>query len=210
MLEDIGRIVNHQTTNEGRLEAYELFINQEMRLRDYDRDGQITREEHDRHELYKQTVKSQFDGLTDDIDDTYISRDTYVDLGSDHPWLQYYGADVAFDKLDTNEDNQLSFYEAFEGAQLDDMIRRRFEGFFQALDLDRDNRVNKSDFVAFLEIYIGTWTSDQYEELAEKLFQKYSHLSSVEPNGEQVIEKNEFWMVFSLDNAGNDARIARE
>jgi len=50
------------------------------------------------------------------------------------------------------------------------MIRRRFEGFFQALDLDRDNRVNKSDFVAFLEIYIGTWTSDQYEELAEKLF----------------------------------------
>jgi len=53
MLEDIGRIVNHQTTNEGRLEAYELFINQEMRLRDYDRDGQITREEHDRHELYK-------------------------------------------------------------------------------------------------------------------------------------------------------------
>ena len=104
MLEDVGRIVNHQTTNEGRLESYEIFVNEAMRLRDYDKDGQITRQEHDRHELYKQSVKSTFDGLKD-IDDAYISRDAYVALGSGLPWLHYYGADVAFDKLDTNKDN---------------------------------------------------------------------------------------------------------
>ena len=208
MLEDVGRIVNHQTTNEGRLETYEIFVNEEMRLRDYDKDGQITRQEHDRHELYKQSVKSTFDGLKD-IDDAYISRDAYVNLGSSHPWLHYYGADVAFDKLDTNKDNQLSFYEAFEAAQLDDMIWRRFNAVFQSIDLDGDDRVNKSDMLAFVASNYGSLTSDQTEALAEKLFQKYNK-SPVEHDGQQVIEKSEAWLVASLDDHANEAHLAKE
>ena len=108
MLEDIGPIVNHETTNEGRLEAYEVFINKEMQLRDYNKDGQITREEHDRHKLQKQMVKDLFDQLKN-IDHQYICRDNYVFLGTDHPWLHYYGANEAFDWMDANKDDLLSF-----------------------------------------------------------------------------------------------------
>jgi len=33
--------------------VYEVFINKEFRDRDYNNDGQVTQEEHDRHRLYK-------------------------------------------------------------------------------------------------------------------------------------------------------------
>ena len=50
------------------------------------------------------------------------------------------------------------------------MIWRRFNAVFQSIDLDGDDRVNKSDMLAFVASNYGSLTSDQTEALAEKLF----------------------------------------
>ena len=79
MLEDVGHVVaNVPPTNENRLAAYEVFINKEFRHRDYNSDGQIEREEHDRHRMHKQAVKENFDDLVDITESNQISRHAYV------------------------------------------------------------------------------------------------------------------------------------
>ena len=80
MLENVDHVVDsvQPPNNENILAAYEVFINKEFRHRDYNSDGQIEREEHDRHRLHKQAVKEKFDDLVDLTPDNRISRPAYV------------------------------------------------------------------------------------------------------------------------------------
>ena len=61
MLEDIDHVVDGLTNNVDRLTAYEVYVNKEFRLRDYNSDGQIDREEHDRHNRMKETMKELYE-----------------------------------------------------------------------------------------------------------------------------------------------------
>ena len=57
MLEDIEHVFDGLPDNTvDRLTAYEVYVNKEFRLRDYNSDGQIDREEHDRHNRMKETM----------------------------------------------------------------------------------------------------------------------------------------------------------
>ena len=60
MLEDIDHVVDGLTNNVDRLTAYEVYVNKEFRLRDYNSDGQIDREEHDRHNRMKATMEDLY------------------------------------------------------------------------------------------------------------------------------------------------------
>ena len=80
MLENVDHVVDsvQPPNNENILAAYEVFINKEFRHRDYNSDGQIEKEEHDRHRMHKQAVKENFDDLVDITPDNKISRHAYV------------------------------------------------------------------------------------------------------------------------------------
>lgn len=57
MLQDIDHVFDGVSNdNVDRLTAYEVYINKEFRLRDYNSDGKIDREEHDRHNRMKGTM----------------------------------------------------------------------------------------------------------------------------------------------------------
>lgn len=80
MFENVDHIVDsvHTPNNESILAAYEVYINKEFRHRDYNSDGKIEKEEHDRHRMHKQAVKENFDDLVDLTDENKISRPAYV------------------------------------------------------------------------------------------------------------------------------------
>ena len=50
------------------------------------------------------------------------------------------------------------------------MIWRRFDALFQSLDLDGDDRVNKSDMLTFVASNYGPLPAGMTEVLAEMLF----------------------------------------
>ena len=128
MLEDVNHIIDAANpTNEGRNTAYEVFINKEFRHRDYNSDGQITLEEHDRHREHKEVVREGYERLVDTTPDEQISRATYVALGDGHPVLNHLDANEAFTIMDTNYDQMLSFDELWDVIQIDDIIWSRFD-----------------------------------------------------------------------------------
>ena len=52
-------------------------------------------------------------------------------------------------------------------------------------------------------------TLEETEELGEKLFSKFNR-SSIERDGQQVIERNEFWLVSALDQDADEHRLLKE
>ena len=91
-----------------------------------------------------------------------ISRATYEALGDSHPWLHYYGAEQAFDKMDSNRDNMLSLDEAWEATQMDDIIWRKFDAIYEKIDLDDDDKVTYQEVLAYVsQDFEGAMTSEQ-------------------------------------------------
>ena len=89
-----------------------------MRLRDYNEDGQISEDEHQRYYMKRDDVSQTFHELADTEAGT-ISRAGYVELGDYHPYMEYLAAEDAFDRLDRDRDGKLTYQEAFEGNMLD-------------------------------------------------------------------------------------------
>lgn len=88
MLQDIDGVFDGLTNDVDKLTAYEVYINKEFRLRDYNSDGKIDREEHHRHNRMKETTKALFDSPLDE----HITREDYISLGDEHPFLYYHDA----------------------------------------------------------------------------------------------------------------------
>jgi len=61
MLQDIEGVFDGLTNDVDKLTAYEVYVNKEFRLRDYNSDGQIDREEHNRHNRMKEPMKALYD-----------------------------------------------------------------------------------------------------------------------------------------------------
>ena len=111
--------------------------------------------------------------------------------------MYYLGAEQAFDRLDTNYDQMLSFDEAFAGEQIDDIIWRKFDEVYRRVDFDGDEKVTQTEVLAYVAgNYEGALTSDQVEEKANQFFNKYNG-DTTEHDGDQVITKDEAWLVVS-------------
>ena len=196
MLEDVDHVMERawEQTHEARVAVYEVFINKEFRDRDYNNDGQVTQEEHDRHRLYKIAQGDIYDDIQD-MDDGRISRAAYVALGDDHPWLHYLDVNEAFGLMDVNHDQVLSFEEAWSVAQMDDIIWRKFDSVYEKIDTDQDEMVTREEVLAYVASdFEGAMTSEQIKERAQDFFDKYN-VSSAEHDDQQIIHKMEAYRV---------------
>jgi len=91
----------------------------------------------------------------------------------------------------------LSFDEAWDGAQIDDIIWRKFDEIYQRVDKDEDEKVTEWEVLAYVAgDFRGALTAEQLEEKAIEFFNKYN-TSSAEHDGQQVITKDEAWRVVS-------------
>ena len=147
MLQVINEGVFDGLTNDvDKLTAYEVYVNKEFRLRDYNSDGKIDREEHHRHNSNKEWTKALFDTPLDQ----HITRADYISLGDEHPFLHYHDAETAFTLLDINYDQMLTFNEVWYGTQLDDIIWRRFSGIYDSIDHDGNEKVDGYEVLAYV------------------------------------------------------------
>ena len=69
----------------------------------------------------------------------------------------------------------LSFDEAWDGAQIDDIIWRKFDEIYQRIDLDDDEKVTGWEVLAYVAgDFEGAMTAEQIEEKAIEFFLKYN------------------------------------
>ena len=91
----------------------------------------------------------------------------------------------------------LSFDEAWDGAQIDDILWRRFDEIYRRIDEDEDEKVTGLEVFAYVAgNFEGALTATQLEEKAIEFFNRYNK-SSAEHDGQQVITKDEAWRVVS-------------
>ena len=130
-------------------------------------------------------------------------------MGDEHPFLHYHDAETAFTLLDINYDQMLTFDEVWYGTQLDDIIWRKFSAVYDSIDLDGDEKVTQQEILAYVAgRFEGTLTSDQVKAMAEEMFWKYNH-SSAEHDGQQVVEKQEAWLVVSKEDHAEERHDMR-
>ena len=104
----------------------------------------------------------------------------------------------------------LSFDEVWNGTQIDDIIWRRFSAIYDSVDVDGDEKVTQQEILAYVAgSFEGALTSDQVKAKADEMFWKYNH-SSAEHDGQQVVEKQEAWLVVSKEDHLNEKRDMRE
>lgn len=118
--------------------------------------------------------------------------------------MEYLPAEDAFDRLDRDRDGKLTYQEAFEGNMLDDMLYRRFDEIYSAIDLDGDEMLTQAEFAAYVaRDFKGAKTAAELAAEAQTLFDRYNR-SSLEYDGEQVVTKDEAWRIVSEGDYKNE------
>ena len=125
-LTELGKAFEGKETLTEKIIAYEQYISHEMQLRDYNQDGQIDRDEFELHQEHYLKTSEQW-STYQNPDTQSISRAEWDALGESRPWLRHDDIDEAFDILDLNRDETLTFEEIYPVVQQNRILWRNFK-----------------------------------------------------------------------------------